>query len=96
VIPHHHTFKLYGTERTFIQDYNKTYVSKSREVSNKVFKINNNYLDKNKKKILESFIHSLVSKKKPIVSQSDVINSMAISLAIDKSVKSNKWEKIKY
>ena len=96
VMPHHHTFKLYGTERTFIQDYNRAHVIKSREVRNKVFKIDNNYLNKNKKKILESFILSLVSKKKPIVSQSDVINSMAISLTIDKSVKSNKWENIKY
>ena len=96
VMPHHHTFKLYGTERTFPQDYSRAYVSKSREVSNKVSKIDNNSLNKNKKKILESFIHSLVLKKKPLVSQSDVINSMAISLAIDKSVKSNKWEKIKY
>lgn len=96
VMPHHHTFKLYGTERTFIQDYSRAYVSKSREVSNKVSKIDNNYLNKNKKKILESFIHSLVSKKKPLVSQSDVINSMAISLTIDKSAKSNKWEEIKY
>ena len=96
VMPHHHTFKLYGTERTFIQDYSRSYVSKSRVVSNKVSKIDNNYLNKNKKKILESFIHSLVSKKKPLVSQSDVINSMAISLTIDKSAKSNKWEEIKY
>jgi hypothetical protein len=66
------------------------------QVNNKVIKINDNYLNKNKKKILESFIDSLVSKKKPLVSQSDVISSMAISLAIDKSVKSNKWEKIRY
>ena len=96
VMPHHHTFKLYGTERTFIQDYKRVYVSNSRQMNNKIIKINDNYLNKNKKKILESFIDSLVSKKKPLVSQNDVISSMAISLAIDKSVKSNKWEKIRY
>ena len=96
VMPHHHTFKLYGTERTFIQDYKRVYVSNSRQINNKIIKINDNYLNKNKKKILESFIDSLVFKKKPLVSQNDVISSMAISLAIDKSVKSNKWEKIRY
>ena len=96
VMPHHHTFKLYGTERTFIQDYKRVYVSNSRQMNNKIIKINDNYLNKNKKKILESFIDSLISKKKPLVSQNDVISSMAISLAIDKSVKSNKWEKIRY
>lgn len=96
VIPHHHTFKLYGTEQTFIQDYNNVYVINSREMNNKIIKINNNYLNKNKKKILDSFIDSLVSKKKPLVSQNDVFSSMAISLAIDKSIKSNKWENIKY
>ena len=96
VVPHHHIFKLYGTKSTFIQEYNKAIVYSSREKNKKVVKIKNNYLKKNKKKILESFIDSLIFKKKPLVSRTDVLSSMAISIAIDKSIKSNKWEKIKY
>ena len=45
---------------------------------------------------LKCFIASLVSKNKPTVSLNDFVSSMRISLVIDKSVKSNKWEKIKY
>jgi hypothetical protein len=45
---------------------------------------------------LKCLIDSLVSKKEPTTGQNDFISSMVISLTIDKSVKSNMWEKIKY
>jgi predicted dehydrogenase len=96
VMPHHHTFKVYGTKSTFIQDFNEAKIFSSRSNNQEIAKLNRNYSNQDKKIILEDFINSIAKNKKPIVDREDVMNSMAISLTIDKSISSKKWEKIKY
>ena len=50
-----------------------------------------------KKKILENFLDIVINKKKNgLLNSKDVMNSMAVSIAIDKSIKTKKWEKIIY
>lgn len=97
VMPHHHTFKVYGTKQSFIQNFNDVKIFNSRIKNNSVKKLSNKYLNNKKKIILENFIDSIVFKKKnSLLSSKDVMNSMAISIAIDKSIKTKKWEKIIY
>lgn len=96
VMPHHHTFKVYGTKLTFVQEFADVKIFTSRLKDKKILRLNRNYSNSDKKIILEDFIDSILKNKKPIVDRDDVMNSMAISLAIDKSISSKRWEKIKY
>jgi predicted dehydrogenase len=98
VMPHHHTLKIYGTKLSFVQEFNSAKIYSSRLSKNPKILVNKNYLNKDKKKVLESFICSLATnqKKKSLVTTNEVLNSMAISLTIDKSIKTKKYEKINY
>ena len=95
VIPHHHTLKIYGTKKTFIQEFGQCKIFNNRKKNDKPKIIDMNYKNKNKSYILNSFIESLVSNKKNILSKNEILWSMATSLYIEKSIKSKKWEKIK-
>ena len=98
VMPHHHTFKIYGTKLSFIQDFKNAEIFSSRLENKKTEHMSKKYLNKNKRIVLENFIDSIVykDKKSAIITSKDVMNSMAISLAIEKSIKSKKWENIIY
>ena len=94
-IPHHHCMKIFANNKTFVQELNIAKIFSSRKKTN--FKrLNMKYNKKQKTKVLESFIDSIISKKKPIVTKDDVLDVMAISLSLEKSIKTGKWEKIKY
>lgn len=96
VIPHHHILNVYGTKGTFIHNLREDLFYNSRKFKNLPKKINfkNNY--QNKGDILKSFINSVKNKKKCIVSKSDVLNSMLVSLAIEQSIAKKRWVKVKY
>ena len=97
VMPHHHTFKVYGTKQTFIQNFNDVGIFNSRIKINPVKKLSNKYPNNKKNKILENFLDIVLNKNKNVLLNSkDVMNSMAVSIAIDKSIKTKKWEKIIY
>ena len=96
VMPHHHTLKVYGTKLTFVQEFKDVKIFSSRDSRKSFINLSKNYPNSKKKIILDDFVNSIVKNKKPIVSKKDVLNSIAISLAIDKSIISKKWEKIKY
>ena len=58
--------------------------------------INNKFDNSKKINVLKSFISSILENQNPDVSAQEVIDIMAISLAIEKSLVSNKWEPVKY
>ena len=94
-IPHHHCMKVFASNRTFVQEYNSAKIFSSRKKPN--FKeLNIKYDKKHKTKVLESFINSILTKKTPLVTKDDVLEVMAISLSLEKSIRTGKWEKIKY
>ena len=95
VTPHHHTFKIYGTKKTFVQEFGVCKLFNSRNKDHKPKIIKMNYPKKEKVFILNSFIESLFLKKKSFVKSKDVLKSMATSLYIEKSLRTGKWEKIK-
>jgi hypothetical protein len=69
---------------------------KSRDESN-VRKINNRFSYKWKSEILNSFIDSVYYQKDiKIVRENEIINLMSVCLAIEKSLKTKKWENVKY
>jgi predicted dehydrogenase len=96
VTPHHHILSIYGTKSTFFYNNKEIKFYKSRDdlnLKNKKSKFSN----KQKSEILNSFIDSVYYQKDlKIVYENEIINLMSVCFAIEKSLKTKKWEKVKY
>lgn len=94
VMPHNHYFKIFSDKKTLIYniDHNLEYKSRNKEISPK--KMPNIWKVKDKRKILNSFIDSIIKNKKPIVSIEEVLKVMYVSLKIEQSLKLKKSIKI--
>tara|TARA_Y100000031_G_C8137055_1_gene345772 strand:- start:201 stop:959 length:759 start_codon:yes stop_codon:yes gene_type:complete len=96
VMPHDHQMRIFGTKGSLTLSNDKILFYASREKNKKIktifFRKDKNY----KSKILDEFINSIVERKKfKLISKKEVFSSMATCLAIDKSIKTKKIEKVK-
>ena len=94
-MPHNHYLKIYGKKGTIEVSFDKIFWYKSRLKKSKPvlvkYKNDKNYKDK----LLNSFIESIFNKKKNYnPSLQDIYSSLSTCFAIDKSLKSKKWEKV--
>ena len=98
VIPHHHCLKVFGRKGTIIQDIRGAIYTNSRDKSKKFLTFNLKTDRKKKIKVLKSFVKDIiyVRKKKLKLNFDNIINSMLISLAIEKSILKNKKILIDY
>ena len=96
VTPHHHILSVYGTKSTFFYNNKVIKFYKSRKdlnIKNKTSKFSN----KQKSEVLNSFIDSIYYKKDlKIVRENEIIDLMSVCFAIEKSLRSKRWEKVKY
>jgi predicted dehydrogenase len=96
VTPHHHILSVYGTKYTFFYNNKVIKFYKSRDDLNLKI-VNSNFSNKHKSEILNSFIDSVYYQKDlKIVRENEIINLMSVCFAIEKSLKTKKWEKVKY
>ena len=96
VTPHHHILSIYGTKSTFYYNNEEFKYYKNRENLN-IKKTKSNYSDKQKSQILKSFIDSVYYKKNlKIVREKEIIDLMSVCFSIENSIKTKKWEKVKY
>jgi predicted dehydrogenase len=96
VTPHHHILSVYGTKSTFFYNNKVIKFYKSRDDLN-LKKVNSNFSNKHKSEILNSFIDSVYYQKDlKIVRENEIINLMSVCFAIEKSLKTKRWEKVKY
>ncbi len=96
VCPHHHQLSVYGTKATFIHNYQGGAYYKSRDSDVNVDKLNLKFENIKKIEVQKSFISSILNGTKPEVTSQEVLDVMAISLAIEKSLNTNNWESVKY
>ncbi len=96
VCPHHHQLSVYGTKATFIHNYQGGAYYKSRDSDVNEDKLNLQFQNLKKIEVQKSFISSILDGTKPEVTSQEVLDVMAISLAIEKSLNSNNWESVKY
>lgn len=94
-MPHNHYLKIYGKRGTIEVSFDKIFWYKSRLKKSKPvlvkYKKDKNYKDK----LLNSFIESIFNKKKNYnPTLQDIYSSLSTCFAIDKSLKSKKWEKV--
>ena len=96
VTPHHHILSIYGTKSTFFYNNKEIKFYKSRDDLN-IKNKNSKFSNKQKSEILNSFIDSVYYQKDlKIVHENEIINLMSVCFAIEKSLKTKKWEKVKY
>ena len=96
VTPHHHILSIYGTKSTFFYNNKEIKFYKSRDDLN-IKNKNSKFSNKQKSEILNSFIDSVYYQKDlKIVHENEIINLMSVCFAVEKSLKTKKWEKVKY
>lgn len=96
VTPHHHILSAYFTGSTFLYNNKLVKFYKSRDKLSFQKKITN-FFDKDKSEILNSFVDSVYYKKDlKMVKENEIINLMPICFAIEDSIKTKKWQKVKY
>lgn len=96
VTPHHHILSIYGTKFSFFYTNKVVKLYNSRNDS-KGRKINYKFSNDQKSEILNSFIDSVYYQKDlKIVHENEIINLMSVCLAVEKSLKTKKWEKVNY
>ena len=97
VTPHHHSLSIYGSKGTLFLSHKNLLFYESRKKNIKPKKINFKFEKNYKGKILESFVSHIKNKSnKPMVKKQDALDAMSVCLAIDKSLKTKKWERVNY
>ena len=96
VLPHEHFFKIFGSKGTLVIGKNYISLYKDNKKNTKPKKIKYRFKKNYKEKLLENYIKLLKDNKKIVnPSMSCIFKSMATCFAIDKSIKTKKWESIK-
>ena len=94
--PHHHVLNIHGNKGSIFLSREHCYLYKSNKKGTKkrVLKIQQN--KKYKEEILNNFISNICGRKKVHYSNDTIFHVMNTALSIEKSIKSKKWEKIKF
>lgn len=96
VYPHFHKLSIYGTEATFENRLDGGFIFNSRNPSDPPIKLESDYPGLSKADLIPSFISAIRGEGEAIVAENDVLNTVAVCLAIDKSLKSGQVEKVHY
>ena len=95
---HFHELKIFSNKYSLIHNIDRSKIIKGFEKKNKVLNLEEPYPQKKNRGILiNNFINSLLDKnQKHFIDQNEVINSMSVALAAEKSLKNFKKVKVKY
>lgn len=93
--PHFHELKIFAKNSSIIHNLQGSFEVKGNKKIKKIF---SKYPDKlNRKKIIHSFVDNLKNRyTRSVVNKKDIMNSMSISLAAEKSIIKSREIKIKY
>jgi len=96
VYPHFHKLSVYGTKATFENRLDGGFIYKSRSAKDSPIKLESDYPGLSKSDLIPSFVSAIRGQGLAIVTERDVLNTVAICLAIDKSLRSGQAEKVVY
>jgi len=96
--PHFHGFKIFQKNHTFISNLNGQFeINKDLRSNYKISKRNYEYPDKrNRKKLIQKFINTILDKTEPIMSKKSIFDVMTACFYADLSEKKGKELKINY
>ena len=96
VCPHHHALMVYGTQGSFIHNYQGGAFYQSRDPRDPVEKVHLAYDSEKKRGVQQAFVAQILDGTPAEVSKVEVMNAMAVSLAVERSLRSNDWESVRY
>jgi predicted dehydrogenase len=96
VAPHHHRLSVFGTKATFEQSHIGAAYFGSRDPAAPAERLNDRYPGTAKGDMLQSFVAHILDRSPPDVTSDEVFDTMAVSLAIEKSVHGGVPEKVHY
>lgn len=96
VCPHHHCLSVFGTQASFTHNYQGGVFYDSCDPDAIFEKMNLKYENISKTNVQRTFVCQILDGTTPEVTSSDVMKTMAVSLAIERSLSSNVWERVKY
>jgi predicted dehydrogenase len=96
VMPHHHDVSIYGTEATFVSGLGGGAYYESRNPEVPLQELPTQYSKFDKTLVQRSFVAQILDAAVSEVSVVDVVGAMAVSLAIERSLKSGRWEQVIY
>lgn len=96
VLPHGHAVALYGTEATFVQNALGAAMFHSRDPAHMGEPANEPAKSVSKGDLVPSFVRAILDRERPEVSANDVLDAMAVSLAIERSVRERGAATIEY
>lgn len=94
VYPHFHKLSVYGTEATFENRLDGGFLYTSRDSNVPPTKLESDYPGLSKGDLIPSFVSSITGEGEALVTERDVLTTASICLAIDKSMKSGRTEKV--
>ena len=86
VTQHHHKVEIYGTKGVFMQGHMGAAYSFSRSEINQLEIVDDAYPGVGKADMIPAFVSSVLNEQEPDVRAQEVLDAMAVSLAIDDSV----------
>jgi predicted dehydrogenase len=86
VHPHFHRLSIYGTEATFENGLETGLLWRSRDPDKRPQAICSAYPGVDKGDLIPSFVNAIVGEGEAIVTKNDVLRTMAVGLAIERSM----------
>lgn len=96
VFPHYHNLTLYGTDATFQHGYGGARLFTSRDPEQAPVEVTEPYPGTAKGDMLPSFIASILDGAAPDVRADEVLDAMAVSLAVEESVRLERTIEVRY
>ena len=96
VYPHFHNLLIYGTDATFVNDFEKARLFCSRDATVKAKEIGTSYCSVHKGELIHNFVDSIVTGSEPEITVGDIFDSMSVCFAIEKSSIGNGAVEVKY
>lgn len=96
VTPHHHRLSVFGTESTFEQSHLGAAYFHTRDPEVAPEQIFDPYPGAAKGDMLPSFITHVLEGHPPEVNKKDVLDAMAVSLAIERALRTGRPEQVRY
>ena len=89
VHPHHHSLKVFGSKSTFVNEFENGKVYSSRDPKTPSEMLTSDYPGCRKGDLLDSFVDEIINGSPPAYSQEEVFESMAVSFAVEESLKTS-------
>jgi predicted dehydrogenase len=94
VYPHFHKLSVYGTKATFENRIDGGFIFQSRDSDKNQIKVSSTYPGLTKADLIPSFVSAIQGEGNAVVTERNVLNTMSICLAINRSLKTGQIEKV--